>query len=383
VISRRPWAEVLDAQIDERRIQRVWRGVESRVRGPRSPRLDRRLVGASVVVIAMVALGSVLRPAAEPPPFLALADGSAPTARTAHEAETITFADGSRIALDAGAEVVPTRNDRREIALRLTRGAAHVSVTPGGPRRWRFDCGLATVEVIGTVFSLDRSEAGVRVAVARGHVHVTAHDGRTWDLLASHDAWVAAPAAPVAQAEATEAVPPSAIAGSTEPRPVDVVVPRAREPRSTRWTELAVDQAYDRAYEALGDEGAEDELDLASPRELLLLADVARLSGHPAEAVAPLERLVSLHADAPEAALAAVVLGRVQQDALHAPDAAARAFEQAEALGVPVSLAADVRARLALAYLALGDPRGLALARRSLAEDPDGPHVSALRAQLD
>lgn len=386
---RRPLAELVDARIDEPRIQRIWRGVEPRVRGVRTAGIDRRLLlGASALVITLVLLASALRPAAEPPPFLALADGSAPTARTAHEVETIAFADGSTITLDAGAEVVPTRNDGHELALRLTHGVAEVHVTPGGPRRWRFDCGLASVEVIGTVFRLDRSDAGVRVSVERGHVRVIAHDGRTWDLLAGQDAWIAAPTAPVARIEpdAPDAAP-ATIAPPALPRPAEAPAPRRAETtrvsRDPRWTELATSHAYERAYDALGEGGAADEVESASARELLLLADVARLSGHPAEAVAPLERLVSLHPSAPEAALAAVVLGRVQQDALRSPDAAARAFEQAEALGVPASLAADVRARLALAYLELGDPRGRELARRSLIEDPDGPHASALAAHVD
>lgn len=386
--ARRPLAERVDARLDERRIQRVWRGVEPRVRGGRAPRLDPRLVlGASALVIGIVVLAQGLRPAAGPPAFLALADGSAPTARSAREAETIAFADGSRVALQPGAEVVPTRNDARELALRLTRGAVDVHVTPGGPRHWRFDCGLATVDVIGTAFRLERSDAGVRVSVERGHVRVEARDGRTWDLLAGDEAWVAAPApTPPSETVAAESAPRepeevAAIAAPLAPASSDAVAPPSRAPRAPRWRELAASDADDRADEELGDEGT-DEPD-AGPRELLLLADVARLSGHPSDAVAPLERIVSRHPDAAEAPLAAVVLGRVQQDALRSPDAAARAFEQALALGVPASLAGDVRARLALAYLELGDPRGPELARRSLAEEPDGPHAAALAAYLD
>ena len=96
-----------------------------------------------------------------------------------------------------------------------------------------------------------------------------------------------------------------------------------------------------------------------------------------------IERLIALHSGAPEAPLAAVVLGRLEQDALHAPAAAARAFERAEQLGVPASLAADVEGRLALVYLALDDPRGVERARRYLDAHPDGPHASVLAARLE
>ena len=41
-----------------------------------------------------------------------------------------------------------------------------------GPRRWQIECGLATVEVVGTHFDVERSPGRLRVAVARGQVLV-------------------------------------------------------------------------------------------------------------------------------------------------------------------------------------------------------------------
>src|SRR5690606_24487822 len=108
-------------------------------------------------------------------------------------------------------------------------------------------------------------------------------------------------------------------------------------PASTRdeWSALARDGAYDRAYDALGPSGVPGELERAAPRELLLLADVARLSGHAEEAVAPLRRLIDENPGDPSAPIAAIVLGRLHQDALHHPVDAVRALERAIELGVP------------------------------------------------
>jgi len=58
--------------------------------------------------------------------------------------------------------------------------------------------------------------------------------------------------------------------------------------------------------------------------DLLLLADVARLSGHPHEAVGPFERILDVcPRDAP-APLAALALGRLELDMLNVPARARR-----------------------------------------------------------
>ena len=79
----------------------------------------------------------------------------------------------------------------------------------------------------------------------------------------------------------------------------------------------------------------------------MLLADVARLSGHPREAVAPLERMIAEHPGDPRAPVAAVMLGRLEMDRLVRPERARRAFERARELGLPAALAPDVDRRLA------------------------------------
>ena len=56
----------------------------------------------------------------------------------------------------------------------------------------------------------------------------------------------------------------------------------------------------------------------------MLLADVARLSGHPLEAVEPLELAMTRHSSSSRAAVAAFTLGRLESDVLRRQGRAAR-----------------------------------------------------------
>ena len=117
--------------------------------------------------------------------------------------------------------------------------------------------------------------------------------------------------------------------------------------------------------------------------DLLLLADVARLSGHPRDAVAPLERILDAYPRDAQAPLAAFALGRLELDALDAPARAARALDRALALGLPQSLREDARARLVEAHARSGNAaaaRAAAAAYRR--EFPDGRYRARIESQL-
>jgi transmembrane sensor len=137
------------------------------------------------------------------------------------------------------------------------------------------------------------------------------------------------------------------------------------------WQQLAhegqFDQAYDLAYRAAPVASAAPPRPLTppttgelGPADLLLLADVARLSHHPADAVSPLERLLHAHAADPRAPLAAFTLGRVLLDDLGRPREAAEAFQRAqvlEPLGPDGPLAQDALAREVEAWSHAGEPQ--------------------------
>ena len=115
-------------------------------------------------------------------------------------------------------------------------------------------------------------------------------------------------------------------------------------------------------------------------QELLLQADVARLSGHPDQAFAPLRRLLARHATDAQAPLAAFTLGRVLLDELKRPRDAAQAFAQVYRLAPNGALSQDALAREVEAWSRAGES-ALAHERalRYVQSYPQGRKVNAVR----
>jgi transmembrane sensor len=134
----------------------------------------------------------------------------------------------------------------------------------------------------------------------------------------------------------------------------------------------------------LGREGIAAEAQAASVEDLFALADVARLSGHPAEAVGPLRRIVDSHGGDPRAALAGLTLGRVELKSLGRPADATVALRRAFALGVPRGLAEDAYALLVEAAARSGDRAGARAAyEQYAAQFPHGSRLTELRSWVD
>lgn len=368
----RPVRRVLRDPVDEASFQRMWRAVG--VRRARSWHGRRHRVvwiaaplAAAAVVLAIVAISSperadvVVAPTHGP---LHTVGGAAPIAIAA----AVRLSDGSRIVPSSSAEVRVVDNTGSSFATRLDRGAARFEIEPGGPRRWTVDCGLAVVSVLGTVFEVERDENRVRVAVERGVVRVDDRVNRRRRTLRAGDSIVIErPAPPAPRVEAP------ALAG-------DPVAIERRAPAASSWASLAREGEYHRAWAVLGRDGLVRESRRATPAELLALADVARLSGHPADAVAPLERLLAAHSGDANAGLAAFTLGVVHMDQLSDPRAAAAALDRALELGLPPSLQEDALARLAIARGRSGDTDGAAQAAgRYLQRAPDGARREEVR----
>lgn len=341
--------------------------------------------GALVVLAAAAALAVVVSRGGEPGPLL-LDDGELPGVLVGED--TIDLSDGSSLALDATARVEPLENDGRAFDLLLEGGRTTFDVTPGGPRRWTIECGLATVVVVGTRFTVDRSPERLVVSVERGAVLVRGDRvengarrlgaGDSIVITAASDAEAASP--PARSMPAVHGPP------TTDPAITPPSVPStpAPAPRASTWRADAERGAYDEAYAELGATGLRREISHATPEGLLTLADVARLSGHPAESIAPLERILSEHASDPSAGLAAFTLGCVEADSMHRPARATRAFERAIDLALPRALLPDAIARLARARDEAGDSAGAhAAAQRYLAEFPEGAQARSMSALLE
>ena len=102
---------------------------------------------------------------------LALVSGQLPGALSS-ASERFTFDDASVVTLDAGARFAVRNNDGAHFDTVLEAGRVRLAVTPGGPRRWTIDCGIAKVVVVGTELVIDHQGAAVEVSVMHGRVLV-------------------------------------------------------------------------------------------------------------------------------------------------------------------------------------------------------------------
>lgn len=338
-----------------------------------------RIAAGVLAVAALVALGVAMRPEARGP--LRLADGAALDG-TFSVVEPIALEDGSTLSSPSEGRLEVLANEPERMLLLLSQGTVTFDVEPGGPRRWTIECGMVSVEVVGTRFTLSRDEGHVAVAVEHGRVLVRG------ERVPDHVARLGAGERLEVHAETAAPVVVEEPAPSALPIDEPPIEPAAAEhtgrasstsaPTRATWRDLARDSRWNEAWSALP-ESMTTLTARAQVDELLALADVARLSGHPAEAVAPLTRLVEEHPNDPNAGLAAFSLGRVEET-LHHPARAAMAYARAESLGLPEDLIGDVLARRASALeRAASHAEAEAVAQRYLDRIPDGPRAAEMR----
>lgn len=155
--------------------------------------------------------------------------------------------------------------------------------------------------------------------------------------------------------------------------------PATAEPRT--WRALARAGHYDLAYALLARSRFRDVAD--DPVDLLLAADVARLSHHASASVSPLRALLATHERDPRAPAAAFTLGWVLMNDVGRPRDAAAAFTHAEQLAPHGNLAEDAAARAVEAWYQAGDlPRAHDEMTRYERRYPHGRHEAALRRLL-
>lgn len=423
--ERVPLGRYLDEGPDEAALDRLWRERQLRKQRHRSwlP------MGLAVAAVAVVMV--LVWPRASGP--LALVSGHMPGG-VSSTTERVAFDDGSVVTLDSGARFAVKHNDGEHFDTVLEAGRVRLSVTPGGPRRWTIDCGIAKVIVVGTELVIDRKNDAVEVGVTHGRVlvqsthleggEVAVGAGETVrvpvsgttksEVPATPRKALAAPSEPPAPSrESTPGeprpapvepvlapTPPSAAANLPAPTPAPEAVPRLvpplptpRAPTTGRMAPEVVPPepkpVPDEGPEPVPDSGAEPtptpERPTAEPTpgSLLDAADTARRSGDILRAVALLEQFLTLAPNDYRAPLAAFTLGRLEADVLGRPARAAAAFERALPR-LPKALEADALARLALARNALGQrEQARAAARRYLETHPDGPRSAAMRALVE
>ena len=378
---RLPLKDHLCDPVDEAALHRIAEKIDSRTRGrKRRQFLPLVLIGATAAVAVIVVATAHRHHDAGP---LLLADGrELVTVDSGGAPSEIALSDGSHIRLLPGARMEPLASTGATFSTIVAQGRADFDVRPGGPRHWTIECGLATVEVVGTEFSCERGPGRLRVEVRHGVVLVHGERvpervrrlsaGESLDIREETDR---------SMAMVGNALDPAA--ATVEMANREDSQPRAHGSVARPWRDLARRGRHEDAYAALGPEGLRHESKRLGVNDLLALADVARLSGHPAEAVMPLERILGDFANDAQAPLAAFALGRLEMDSLGHAQAAASAFRKALALGIPRSLREDVRARLVEAYARSGDGRAAQRAADAyLDEFPKGRHVQAIQGWL-
>jgi transmembrane sensor len=390
-----PLKDHLIDPVGEAALHRIALAIDERTQGRKRRRFfPLVLVGATAAVVAIVMAISHGHHDAGP---LLLADGRDMVAVEAGAGPSeIALADGSRIQLSLGARIEPLASTDATFSAIVVQGRADFEVRPGGPRHWVIECGLATVEVIGTAFSCEREPGRLHVEVRHGVVLVRGERipdrARRLSAGESLDLKDDAGRLPTVTGPDSAWPAPSEKPGLSPPTPAEDTVDlanredRVHERRTAApktWRELAQRGRPGDAYAALGTEGLRRESRRLGVSDLLALADVARLSGHPAEAVMPLERNLSDFSNDAQAPLAAFALGRLELDFLGRAHAAAAAFRRALALGIPRSLREDVRARLVEAYARSGDGSAAQSAADAYADEfPEGRHTQAIRGWL-
>ncbi len=165
----RPLGAELSSVPTEAEVHRMWQSLRERPAPSRVRPVGIALAFSAVVVALALVFWLRFEPAG---PLLAQGAQLPSTLVSADETKLLELSDGSRITLDLGGRIDVLGNDKRTFVTTLRRGTAHFEVEPGGPRRWVVEAGLVSVEVVGTGFTVERTDDEVTVSVDHGIVLV-------------------------------------------------------------------------------------------------------------------------------------------------------------------------------------------------------------------
>lgn len=409
-----PLRDFLEDPLDSASLERMARTVSARRSTSKRPSSKFRAVlvpavlcgGAAVIVCVIMGLIWLFNGSGEEVPDsgqLRLASGEqfgfVSVPEQAQLGRRLEFNDGSTIELSPGAAFETTSNNSDVVELNLLRGGATFDVRQAIPRRWIVNAGDVIVEVVGTRFRVVRAQDEQdeqetwHVSVSRGSVVVRStmlargrqylEEGETLELPSLTAEQRNEPEDNTCTSDSENDGGTNTVDGlmpaDADPRQSES--PSPRQPQRRTWRVLAERGEYQDAYEQLGSAGLARETSRAvTMAELLALADVARRSGHPREAVAPLEKALLTHPSDRRAPVAAFTLGRLELDVFGRPSRAARAFEQCIELGAPRALRADAYARLAIARQRTGNLGGArTAAEHYLLQYPQGRRAGEMR----
>jgi transmembrane sensor len=374
-------AETLSPAFSPAQLRRLVHLTERRLR--RRKRI--RAAGAALGVLLVVS-GAVLFLVRRLP---------VPAQPSGDEMAQVEIAEGGGVVVRGISSLRTVRFDTHHTVLELPEGRARFSVQHQHGRRVRVQSGHIGVEVIGTIFVIERQAQDVRVQVEEGAVQVFRNEhleravraGET-ALFDDQEQPVAPPLGPVEEQADTDGQPAAEgesaqATSSDQTRDRLATVRRSsrrntakrNDPKNEEWRSLAAKGAFDAAWLAMKQSQPRDE-----PEDLLRAADVARLSGHAREAVPSLNRVLSHFSSDARSPLAAFTLGRVLLEDLASPDAAAQAFAKAQYLSPSGPLAADALAREVESLSKAGNvEKATERAQAYLSRYPNGPNVASVK----
>jgi transmembrane sensor len=278
--------------------------------------------------------------------------------QSASARSSIRLREGSEIAMEpATSEVRLVEESPSRVRVEAVRGPARYSVVPNPDRAFEVRSGPVTVTVVGTEFVVEPRAEGAFVEVFRGKVRVSWGDEQAF-VAAGESGVFPRPIGPSTAEE------PPAARDENEPS-------AARGQASQTYRSRVARHDYRGAYAVLSHNPA---LAGDTVEDLLVAADVARLSDHPAEAVPYLQRILREHARDERAPMAAFTLGRTLSG-LGRTREAMNMFGRVRASWPKSPLAEDALLRQAEAASELGD---LGAARR-FAEQYDRDYPSGRR----
>lgn len=325
-----------------------------------------RRVAAGVAISLLCLVAGSLWVLARPRPEVAMRFSP----MTVPHAVPFSLTDGSIVTpLDQSSRLVAKTISPNLVVLELLSGAADFDVVPDASREFRVLVGRVVVVVMGTRFVIGRQGERARVEVQRGRVRVT------WEL-----------GQQILDPGERGLFPPVEVGGEMA-EPVLEPVPAAESPpaqsrRRVRaeadWRTLAQRAEYKAAYQITSEKV--NAVGLSTMDDLLLAADVARMSDHALASIPYLERALVLYATDARAAVAAFTLGRVLLSDAENPSRAATAFARARAAAPAGPLAEDALAREVEACFRAGETeRARSLAGEYVKAWPKGSHLRAIR----
>ncbi len=289
--------------------------------------------------------------AAQPKPSASLPEAPSLVDDQRYEGKgLVRFADGSQAELrDNESQLLVQQVSSRAVTVELLGGQASFQVTPRPGRQFRVVTQGVEVTVIGTEFSVSHQPGRVHVGVVRGKVRVkSAHEARL--LIGGEAAWfeVDEPEQAAAddlkfaasQDQARVADGEAEKRGSLAEGAVRSAEGRTASESSAsdlrqQFIKLHQQAAYAEAYRVLSEKR---DVVGATDLDLMRAADVARYSGHPAEALKYLERV---SAQGSQGLAAAFTRGRLLLHELNRPAEAAQAFADVQRLSPGGPLAED------------------------------------------